>query len=54
MAHPHLCPVCKKAFMCVGTKCASYNGVPHKACAPTNKTAKWTIEVKPCELGHLK
>lgn len=44
--HAHLCPICKRPFECAGQKCAPYNGVPHLTCAPTNKAAKWTIEVK--------
>lgn len=43
--HPHRCPICKAAFECAGDRCAPYNGVPHRRCAPTNRAAKWTIEV---------
>lgn len=45
MTHPHVCPICTKAFICAGTKCAAFNGVPHLRCAPLNKFARMTIEV---------
>ena len=42
LQHTHLCPICKKAFMCKGQKCSSFNGIPHLKCSPKNKFAKWT------------
>jgi hypothetical protein len=43
--HGHLCPVCKRAFNCLGVRCSEFNGVPHLKCMPMNKFAKMTREV---------
>lgn len=52
--HPHVCPVCKLAFMCAGARCGAFNGVPHFRCAPSNRFARMTVEAQkpPAKVYH--
>lgn len=40
--HAHLCPTCKVAYNCAGTRCGAVNGEPHPACSEKSRAVPVT------------